>query len=331
MSELRKDPLTGRWVIISAERSKRGSDWSDSVIQPKSNTFCPFCEGNEDRTPPEITAIRPPGSLANTPGWEIRVVPNKFPALDVNADLDFQENGLYKQINGVGAHEVIIETPKHVMQLAELPQNHIRNLLRIYQSRIFELSQDQRFRYILVFKNSGYAAGASLEHSHTQLIATPIIPKRVHEEIQGFRHYFQTQKKCVLCDTITQEMKYQKRVVTQNQSFIAIEPFASCFPFETWIIPFAHWQYFEQMDEQYLLDLSAILKEVLQRLKKGLKQSPYNFILHTSPHSVGSKFLFHWHLEIVPKLTKVAGFEWGSGFYINPVPPENAAEWLRNQ
>lgn len=332
MSELRKDPLFGRWVIVSAERSKRNSDWVNPPPMPKSDGFCPFCAGNESRTPPEIWAIRNDPAKVDGPGWEIRVVPNKFPALNITGDLERRGEGLYDLMNGIGAHEVIIETPDHFTQLADLSLAQIKMLLEVYQARITALQMDPRFQYVLVFKNSGYAAGASLEHPHSQIIATPIIPKRVLEEIEGFKQYYLFKERCVLCDVVYQEIQNpEKRVISQNDYFVAIEPFASRFPFETWIIPVKHWQYFEKMQSEHLLDFAKIVKDVLLRLKNALNQPPYNFILHTSPVRDEREIIFHWYLEIIPKLTKIAGFEWGSGFYINQVPPEEAARWLKNQ
>lgn len=332
MSELRKDPLFGRWVIISAERSKRGSDWANPPDVSRVDGFCPFCEGNENRTPPEIYALRKDSSIIDGPGWEIRVVPNKFPALQISGDLERRGEGLYDLMNGVGAHEVVIETPDHFIQFADLPVLQIQNLLHIYQKRIIALQQDARFQYVLVFKNSGFAAGASLEHPHSQIIATPILPKRVLEEIEGFKQHYLFKERCVLCDIVYQELQNsEKRVVTLSDYFVAIEPFASRFPFETWIIPVKHWQHFEKMDPDPMADLAKILKDVLSRLKNALNQPPYNFILHTSPVRDDREIIFHWYLEIIPKLTKIAGFEWGSGFYINQVPPEEAARWLKHQ
>lgn len=332
MSELRKDPLFGRWVIISAERSKRGSDWASPPTVIRSEGFCPFCAGNEGRTPPEIYSLRSDSSKADEPGWQIRVVPNKFPALSISGELERRGEGLYDLMNGVGAHEVIIETPDHQLQLADFSEKQIENLLYVYQQRIISLQQDPRFQYVLVFKNSGYAAGASLEHPHSQIISTPILPKRVLEEIEGFKQYFLFKERCVVCDVIYQELQNsEKRVVALSDYFVALEPFASRFPFETWIIPVKHWQHYEKMEQAPMADFAKMLKDVLLRLKKALNDPPYNFILHTSPVRDDREIIFHWYLEIIPKLTKIAGFEWGSGFYINQVPPEEAARWLKNQ
>lgn len=329
MPELRQDLITGRWVIISTERSKRESDWKESTLESRSEKFCPFCEGNESRTPPEIFAIRNQGTGNNLPGWSIRVVPNKYPALYIEGNSERKSDGLYHFMDGVGAHEVIIETPYHNVQLADMETSHIRNLLWVFQQRILDLQQDLRFKYILIFKNFGYAAGASLEHSHSQLIATPIIPKRVSEEIDGFISYFEKNQRCVLCDILQHEMEVGKRIVFNKHDFIGLAPFASRFPYELVVLPREHFARFEYLDENRIMNLAEILKMTFLRLKTKLNNPPYNFILHTSPHTSDNNLKYHWHMEIIPKLTKVAGFEWGTGFYINPVPPEEAAEWLR--
>lgn len=329
MSELRKDPITERWVIISTERGKRPSDWPPES-KARAGGFCPFCPGNEDKTPPEIRALRPGQTPKNSPGWQVRVVANKFPALQIEGDLNRRGEGLYDMMNGIGAHEVIIESPDHSAELADLELNHVHEILSIFRERILDLRNDTRFKYILIFKNHGIAAGASLEHSHSQLIATPIIPKRVVEELEGAKKHFGFKERCVYCDIIHHELQMGKRLVVSSMEYIAIEPFAPRFPFETWLLPLKHRSHFEHMDVQEYRGLAAALRETLQRLNKTLETPPYNFILHTSPAQDPAAPDYHWHLEIIPKLTKVAGFEWGTGFYINPTPPELAAQYLRD-
>lgn len=328
MPELRKDPITERWVIISSERGKRPSDWT---MEPKvrGGGFCPFCPGNEDKTPPEVRALRPGTEQKNVPGWKIRVVPNKFPALQIEGDLSRRGEGLYDVMNGVGAHEVIIETPNHLAELADLDTDHIYDTLLIFRERILDLKNDTRFKYILIFKNHGISAGASLEHSHSQLIATPIIPKRVQEELLGAKKHFDFKERCIYCDILHQEVQMGKRLVVRTDDYVSVEPFAPRFPFETWLLPVKHYSHFEAMELREYYGLAAVLKETLLRINRTLESPHYNFILHTSPVQEAPLLEYHWHLEIIPKLTKVAGFEWGSGFYINPTPPEMAAQHLR--
>ena len=329
MSELRKDPIVGRWVIISTERGKRPSDWA-SEPKMKGGGYCPFCAGNEDKTPPEITAIRPSTSQPNVPGWNIRVVPNKFPALRIEGELRRRAEGNYDIMNGVGAHEVVIETPNHAQDLSDVSDSHMRDVLFTFRNRMLDLKKDVRFQYILVFKNHGVAAGASLEHTHSQLIATPIIPIQVIDELEGGRRFFNYKERCIYCDIILQELKSQTRLVSTSNSYIVLEPFAPRFPYETWILPRQHFSHFEDMPELYYTELALTLKATLKRINETLGYPPYNFILHTSPVQEPFLLEYHWHIEIMPKLAKVAGFEWGSGFYINATPPEIAAEDLRN-
>jgi UDPglucose--hexose-1-phosphate uridylyltransferase len=328
MPELRKDPIIGRWVIISTERGRRPSEFLAEETRARSG-FCPLCEGNEDKTPSEVFAIRENGSQPDSPGWTLRVVPNKFPALKVEGDLNRQGEGLYDKMNGVGAHEVVIETPKHDETLSTITVDRVAMVLTTYSERIADLARDQRVRHILVFKNYGAAAGASLEHSHSQIVALPVVPKRVSEEIDGAKAYYEYKDRCVFCDIIRQEIEYKARIIGENRGAIALTPFASRFPFETWILPRDHSAYFHHMQPAQYEDVASLLSDTLRRIHSVLPGSPYNFMLHTNHVNEKDEAPYHWHIEIIPKLTKVAGFEWGTGFYINPTPPEEAAKYLR--
>jgi UDPglucose--hexose-1-phosphate uridylyltransferase len=328
MPELRKDPVVGRWVIISTERARRPSDFAGEPVRPHS-TDCVFCPGHEDKTPPEILAGRPPDSRANTPGWTHRVVPNKFPALRIEGDLDPTGEGPFDRMTGVGAHEVVIETPEHTGSLAAMPVESLAEVLLAFRERMMDLKKDSRFQYILIFKNHGEAAGASLEHPHSQLIATPIIPIMVSEELKGAAEYYGMKERCVWCDVVRQERRDRRRVIMEASGFVALAPFAPRFPFETWILPTRHRSAFEETGIEELRGLAEVLGGFLRRLDRVLQRPPYNFMLHTAPLRDGPLDHFHWHLEIIPKLTNVAGYEWGSGFFINPTPPEDAAAALR--
>lgn len=328
MPDLRKDPVVGRWVIISTERARRPSDFKTEAVVPRGEN-CVFCPGNEDKTPPEILVGRPPGSPPNTPGWSFRVVANKFPALRIEGDLEPAGEGLYDRMNGVGAHEVVIEAPDHRATLASLPADVVADVMLAYRERVVDLKKDPRFEYVLVFKNHGEAAGASLEHPHSQLIATPIIPIMVTEELTGSAQYFEIKERCVWCDIVRQERRTRSRIVLEANGFVALAPFAPRFPFETWILPTRHRSAFEETGVDELRGLADVLGEFLRRMERVLKHPPYNYMLHTAPLREGPLEHFHWHLEIIPKLTQVAGYEWGSGFFINPVPPEAAAAALR--
>jgi len=328
LPELRKDPITGRWVIISTDRAKRPTDFAHEPT-PIGGGFCPFCVGNEAKTPPEILAYRGNGSGPNAPGWIVRVVPNKFPALGIEGELNRQGEGLFDKMNGIGAHEVIIETPEHEQTLASMPDRRVEDVLWAFRDRMLDLKKDKRFRYILIFKNHGAPAGASLEHAHSQLIALPIVPKRVIEEVEGCKNYFSYKERCIYCDIIRQELESGVRVITESADFVTLAPYAPRFPFEAKILPKQHESAFENSPSHLYENLAKALKNLLVRMEVVLEKPAYNFVLHTSPVPEANNDYYHWHIEVMPKLTKVAGFEWGTGFYINPTPPEEAAKFLR--
>jgi len=329
MPDLRKDPIVGRWVIIATSRAKRPHDF-DTTPQRQRDRFCPFCEGNEHATPDEIIAYRRHGSKPNRDGWRVRVVPNKFPALMIEGELNKRGEGIYDMMQGVGAHEVIIESPEHIVSTAELSEEQIREVLWVYRDRLVDLKKDPRFSYGMIFKNVGAAAGASLEHTHSQLIVTPIVPINVWEEMTGSLEFFNYRGRCVFCDMIQQEIATEKRVVVDTPGFIAFCPFASRFPFETWILPKTHASHFENIQKNEVDDLAGVMRQVIGKIESALDQPAYNYIIHTAPFDVQELGHYHWHIEIIPSITKTAGFEWGTGFYINPVPPEQAATFLRD-
>jgi UDPglucose--hexose-1-phosphate uridylyltransferase len=328
LPELRKDPITGRWVIIATDRAKRPSDFIRQPVPKPSSRVCPFDYGNEQKTPPEVLAYRNTGSR-DEPGWRVRVVPNKFPALGIEGDLNRQGEGMYDKMTGIGAHEVIIETPEHTATLGDLSEKQIEEVLWAYKDRVNDLKRDHRFRYILLFRNHGEAAGASLEHPHSQLIALPVIPKRVKEEVDGAKQFYDLKERCIYCDIIHEETRVGTRLVTETDRFTVLEPYAPRFPFETWILPKRHESHFEDADAPTLASLAWMLRTTIRKLDKVLERPAYNFIMHSSPVQEPDLAYYHWHMEVIPKLTKVAGFEWGSGFYINPTPPEESAKFLR--
>jgi len=330
MPQLRKDPIVGRWVVVNVEKPLHPQDFHLPPFKRKGEKNCPFCYGNEHMTPPEIQVIADGERQPNTSGWRVRVVPNKYPALRIEGQLDKKGLGMYDMSNGIGAHEVIIDTPHHFKGLEELGVEEIKDILRMYCLRSLDLRKDKRFKYILIFKNVGAEAGASLEHPHSQLIALPMVPKNVKEEIKGAKRYFEFRERCVFCDMIAYEMESQERIIYQNDLFLAFCPLSSRFSFEVWIIPKEHKDDFATMSELELERLASSIKEVIRKLRKVLGEHPYNYIIHTSPVNTDSHFSYHWHIEIMPKLTRVAGFEWGSGFYIVFTPPELAAQYLKN-
>jgi len=279
-------------------------------------------------TPGEILSIRRHDGQ-NAPGWDLRVVPNQFPVLRVEGTLDRQGEGLFDKMNGIGAHEVIIETPRHEESLATMGDAAVEQVLWACRERVQDLKQDRRFRYIIIFKNHGAAAGSSVNHSHSQLIALPIVPREVRDEVDGARAHFQQKERCVFCDVLHQDMGDGRRLIAETADMIALAPYAPRFPFETWILPRRHQSHFEDTARPEIGSLARLLGDILRRMNRALRNPPYNLLIHSAPLAESVTDFYHWHVEIIPKLTKVAGFEWATGFYVNPTPPEEAAQVLR--
>lgn len=330
MPELRKDPISERWVIISNDRTRRPGDFvRESVPNVRQDLHCPFCSGHEDKTPPELLAHRN-GTASNRPGWSLRVIPSKFPVLRVEGDLEREGEGLFDRMEGIGAHEIVVESPEHVLNMTQLPETAIEQVLWAFRDRVRDLRNDPRLRYVMLFRNYGESAGAHLEHAHSQLIALPVVPKRVQEEMEVAEKYFKSKERCIFCDLIRQETKAGVRIVTETDHFLVVEPYAARFPFETWILPKRHHSHFEESSAPQLNNLPWVLRTTLRKLERALERPPYNLIIHTAPLQEAANPHYHWHIEIIPKLTRVAGFEWGTGFYINPTPPEESAQFLRD-
>ena len=338
MPEIRRDPIVGYWTIISQERSRRPA--VPVIKKNPEERECPFCEGKEKQTTHEVYALRAPGTKANAPGWDVRVIQSKVPLLSPELGLEREGMGMYDTMQGAGTHEIIIESPHHDHDLDELSDTHLEKVVSAYVNRINELEKDPRFQYALLFKNHGLISGGAtdiIRHTRSQLIATPVTPKRVKEELQTTRSYFERHDRCVFCDMLKQEMREGVRKVVENESFFAFCPFASRSPFEIWILPKAHCADFGRLEPARFMALGKIIKESLRRINKLLDDPPFNFILHTAPyrkhkprtHWTTLEEDYHWYLQISPKLTSMAGFEWGTGMYINPTPPEEAAMLLR--
>lgn len=328
MPQLRKDPVTSRWVIVNVEEPRDAAAFPRHPRE-RSSKVCPFCPGNEAMTPPEIAAYGRRGGAKNVSGWQVRVIPNKFPALRIEESPDKTGVGLYDRLGGFGAHEVIIDGPDHDKDLADLPVEHVELVLRAYRDRCQDLKRDPRFRYILIFKNYGGTAGASQEHPHSQLIALPVVPSRVQGEVKGSVKHYEYSERCIYCDMLDQEGGEKLLTVREDDGFVAICPFASRFPFETWILPRRHEPSFDALSDAGLAALARALRRTLARLKGVLRDPDYNFMIHTMPVHAKDADTYHWHIEIIPQLTQVAGFELGTGFYVNPTPPEVAAKALR--
>jgi UDPglucose--hexose-1-phosphate uridylyltransferase len=326
MPELRKDPINGRWVIIAVERAQRPLGISLGNDPPQQEVD-PFAPGHEHLTPPAILNYVDP-SKAERP-WQVRVIPNKFPALRVEGELQREGVGLFDRLTGIGAHEVIIETPDRGKRFTQFNEHEMELVLRAWRERIVDLRRDFRLQYIIIFKNEGCLAGATQQHAHSQLIALPIVPKNVAEELRGAKEYYEFKERNVYLDIINQEVRYGERLVTENPDFVAIAPFASRFPFETWILPRWHAPSFDRVRDDQLTFLAKILVRTMRLLERALGPFAYNLVVHTAPLQGGEWPYYHWHIEITPRLTRTGGFETGTGFYINPTPPETAAAYLR--
>src|SRR2546428_6404671 len=267
----------------------------------------------------------------NGPGWSIRCVPNKFPALERVGEVREHRDGPFLSVDGVGAHEIIVESPDHDGHLATLDDRQVERVLRAYRERYHDLAADRRIKYVQIFKNHGERAGASYSHPHSQIIAIPIVPLRILEEAEGMRaHAEQREGECLFCEILRRELGSGRRVVAENGAFVALEPFAARFPSETWLLPKVHPRALETLSDPDRGARAPLLKDVLGRMYRMLDDPSFIYYIHTAPLRE-SEGTFHWHLEITPHLTEIAGFERGTGFYINPVVPEDAASILKGE
>ena len=336
VSELRYCAVKHHWTIIAPERKHRpGEGVLSDTTEPTAVEDDPFAAGNEAQTQPEIFRI--PAEADGTP-WQVRVFANSFPALRVEGEVVREAVGLNDTVSGVGAHEVIVETPEPGLELADLQVEEIQLVLEAYRARLLDLRRDLRLRYVLIFKNKGREAGASVRHAHSQLIATPIIPTAVVNELNSCREHFTRRERCLFCDLIGQEQRLAERICLETERYIAMAPFAASTQFETWILPKEHHHDFALSSNDELQGMAVILRDFLRRVRTLLDDPPYNLVLHTAPNVHPRpgrpdywstiEHDFHWHFEFAPRSNRLAGFEWGSGYSINPTPPEEAARLL---
>ena len=328
MSELRRDPIVQRWVVMAPERARRPIEILDEPHLAEAGVD-PFAEGNEGSATPEVLAYRDAGSTPDGPGWRVRVVPNKFPALHTDGTLDPRDDGLHHSMNGVGVHEVIVECPHSETNMSRLSPENIREVLCAYRERLCDLRRDPRLAHALIFKNHGALAGASVAHSHSQLLATPFVPTAIREELAGALEFHQQHGRNIFDAMIQQELASRSRVVLDTPRFLAFCPYASRFAYETWILPKQPGSHYEQIDDSATGELASVLKTVLRKLEVALNGPAYNYVLHSAPLQQPELPHYRWHFEVLPRLTRVAGFEWGSGSFINEVLPESAAARLR--
>lgn len=327
MHELRKDPLLGRWVAVLS-KSLPPSEYQ--VLENITESDCLLCPGKEGETPAEITSIKEEGR------WLVRVIPHFNPLFQIEGDLGRRGVGMYDRMNNIGANEIVIETPEHERSPEDIGIDQINRVLNVYRDRLADLEKDARLRYVFIYKNRGRAAGAIFSHPHSQVVATPIIPKRIKEELDGAKQYYAYKERCIFCDMMREEMRMEDRVIYETRDFIAFSPFAPKFPFEFWILPKRHSCAYQDIISSEIEDLSLMMMTMIQKLKKVLNNPPYNLVIHTAPnriprkdhwHTLGEDF--HWHIEVMPRLIRMSGFEWGSGFYILSTSPEEGAKYLR--
>lgn len=316
--------MSGRWVIIAAERAGRPNDFpGPGAVTGGRPAECPFCPGNEAATPPEILRV------GDGTGWRVRVVPNRYPALVPSGLPGPNPAELHAPAAAIGVHEVIIEGRAHESHPATWSRQTLAEVLGVYRTRLLSLTSDARLAYAIVFKNHGAGSGATLAHPHAQLMATTFVPELPAREVEGARRHAVATGRCVWCDAIRDEREAGLRLVAEGNGLVAFAPFAARFPFETWLLPARHQERFEDASAAELASVAGRLGDLLRRLRVVAGDPPFNWVLHTAPLRAGSAVGFHWHFEIWPVVTRVAGFEWGTGVFANPVAPEDAARRLR--
>lgn len=329
--EFRRDPVCGRWVVIAPERSQRPMALEGAEPRHragKDSRPCPFCVGRECDTPNEVFAIRKPGSEADAPGWQLRVVPNMFPAVrDVLGNSSDSE--LFQSLPGCGRHEVVIESPEHVANPALLPDALFRDVFIAYRERVKSLAADPALKYVSVFKNVGAEAGASLGHCHSQILALPLLPDAIEGELNGSEEYFSRTGHCVFCDLVESERAAKVRVVAETPNLIAVAAWAARFSHETWVLPKKHASRYEELTDALAAELARLMKKLVTALDRVLAEPAYNWYLHAAPLRSAELTHYHWHFEVIPRTARPAGFEWGTGCFVNPVSPETAAAELR--
>jgi UDPglucose--hexose-1-phosphate uridylyltransferase len=330
--ELRRDPVTGRWVIVAPERSLRPMVLEGSEPRHRIGAEtrpCPFCTGQEHQTPHEVFAIRKPGTPVDGPGWQLRVVPNMFPAVrhDLLGEGD-NADGLFAVQPGVGRHEVVIESPEHLANPALLPDDLFRDVFIAYRERLRGFAADPALQFASVFKNVGAEAGASLGHCHSQIVALPLVPGLVQLELTGSASYFSRTARCVFCDLVEQERRANVRIVGETPRLLAVAAFAGRFSHETWILPKEHASRYEAIPDDLAAELAGLMKRLVTAMDRVLAEPAYNWFLHTSPLHSSELPHYHWHFEVMPRTARPAGLEWGTGCFVNAVAPETAAEQL---
>ncbi|MBI3779911.1 MAG: galactose-1-phosphate uridylyltransferase [candidate division NC10 bacterium] len=328
MAELRREPILQRWVAITGQRWEVLSELLRQRREQRGRT-CPFCPGKEHETPSEVFALRNPTSSRNGEGWSVRVVPNKFPVLRIEGEIERIGEGVFDQASAIGAHEIVIETPSHSADWGTMAVGEVAGVLRAYRQRSLDLRGDERFRQIMIARNHG--PGVPIAHPHTHVMALPVIPRRIEDEVRGLLDYHGRKERCGYCDIIRQELSSGVRVIRETGMFLALASYAARYPFETWILPKAHAHDFGTLKDDQLPELAGLLQSLSGALHSLLDEPAYSLVVHTSPLHRFTEPRYHWHMEIRVRLALVGGFEWGTGFFVNPLAPEEAARLLRGE
>lgn len=326
MPEIRQNLVTREWVVIATERAKRPEDFKKEKVMKEIPSFdekCPFCHGNEQSTPGETFRI------SNGKDWKVRVVPNKFAALNLEGERIRKIDGIKRSMTGVGIHDVVIETPVHNLTTALLSTDEIKNIIESYKARYLQILKDKRIEMVIIFKNHGESAGTSLIHPHSQIIGTPVVPSQVRYRMDVAMDYFDDTGECIFCKIMNDELKEKERIVLETNHFVAFVPYAALSPFHTWIFPKRHMSSFIEINESETNDLAYMLKTILGKFYYGLNNPDFNYCIRSSPTDEHEVEYYHWYLTVVPRLVRTAGFELGSGMYINVTLPEENAEFLR--
>ncbi|MFA5335563.1 MAG: galactose-1-phosphate uridylyltransferase [Candidatus Omnitrophota bacterium] len=338
MPELRENPATKRWVIIATERAKRPEDFKKNIPAvpeiPPFDAKCPFCEGNEALGGEEIFAIRSAGTKPMEKGWQVRVIPNKYPVLvppvkGSPVEPKRHKSGIYLHMEGTGKHELVIENPAHNKCIATMGAGEVSNIIKAYHERYIALDWDPAYKIVTIFKNHGSRAGASQQHAHSQIVATSFIPLHERFAIEAAQRYYDELGRCVFCDIIKNELAEKERLVMQNEKFVAFVPYAAMLPYEVCIIPLKHATTFADLQPQDIEPLAQILRGVLAKFYHGMNNPDLNYIIRTVPHHSAGEPYYHWHIQVLPRLTTPAGFEIGSGITVNVALPEESAKFLR--
>ncbi len=323
MSEIRKDPFSEAFVIYSPERENRPNFTGVRKYIELTPENCPFCAGNEDMTPPEIFRIGD-----NASGWKTRVIPNKFPVLGVEEKYREMNEGFFKMFKSAGAHEIVIETPIHSEDILRCGPEYYRNIFVTYRERIKDLKRDSRLKYVQIFKNYKASAGATISHNHSQLIALPFIPAEVKRKLIILKDFYEKDNRSLFSEIISAELEHRKRIVSENDKFIAVNPWYSRNSFQIAFYQKKGCFRFEDISDMNLEELSKIFDTVMRKLVNALGDLPFNLLLHNAPFEEDDHPYFNWYLEILPALEGTGGFESATGVFINSVLPEKAAEIL---